>query len=343
VTRAPGPTVSVVVPVHDAAAFLPLSVGSALAQTLQSLELVCVDDGSSDSSVDVLHSLALTDPRVRVVELADNRGPSAARNAGIDAATGEYVCFLDADDELPPRALERLLTAARRSGCALAVGRLDWRREASDPPQPLPGDGELSVTTAHVADSAVLQSVPGCHCCNLYDRELLDRHGIRYATDLSLGEDQLFQATAIAMAGRVAMIDEVVYVYHHYRGTSITRRRPNLGGLMDDVEYQRRIARLFIARGLGDAGIRRLENWSYSIQEYWLQIPDVLSVAEAGRFFADFRSVGEEFGITPWTEATPQHHRHFLQLVVDGEDQLALAYLASQMARTGTASAGSMP
>jgi hypothetical protein len=181
-----------------------------------------------------------------------------------------------------------------------------------------------------VADSAVLQSVPGCHCCNLYARELLDRHGIRYATDLSLGEDQLFQATAIAMAGRVAMIDEVVYVYHHYRGTSITRRRPNLGGLMDDVEYQRRIARLFIAQGLGDAGLRRLENWSYSIQEYWLQIPDVLSVAEAGRFFADFRSVGEEFGITPWTEATPLHHRHLLQLVVDGDDGLALAYLASE-------------
>ena len=330
-------------PVHDAAAFLPLSVGSALAQTLQSLELVCVDDGSTDTSVDVLRSLALTDPRLRVVELADNRGPSTARNAGIDAATGEYVFLLDADDELPPRALERLLTAARRTGCALAVGRLDWRREATDPPQPLPGDGDLSVATAHVEDSAALQSVPGCHCCNLYDREMLDRHGIRYANDLSLGEDQLFQATAIVKAGRVAMIDEIVYVYHHYRGTSITRRRPDLGGLLDDVEYQRRIARLFMAHGLGDAGIRRLENWSYSIQEYWLQIPDVLSAAEAGRFFADIRSVGDEFGITPWTAATPVHHQRLLQLIVDGEDGLALAYLASEEARTGIASAGAVP
>jgi glycosyltransferase involved in cell wall biosynthesis len=225
--------VSVVMPVHDAAAFLPLSVGSALAQTLQSLELVCVDDGSSDTSVEVLHGLALTDPRIRVIELPNNGGESAARNAGIEAATGDYVSCLDADDELPPRALERLLTAARSTCCTMALGRLDWCRDASDPPQPLPGDEELSVTTEHVADSAVLQSVPGNHCCNLYDRELLDGHDIRYVTDLSLGQDQLFPATAIAMAGRVAMIDEVVYVYHHYRPTSITRRLPDLNSLLD--------------------------------------------------------------------------------------------------------------
>ena len=329
---APRPTVSVVMPVHDAAPFLPLSVGSALAQTLQSLELVCVDDGSSDTSVEVLHGLALTDPRVRVIELPNNGGVGAARNAGIEAATGEYVSCLDADDELPPRALERLLTAARSTCCSMALGRLDWRRDASDPPQPLAGDEELSVTTAHVADSAVLQSVPGCHCCNLYERELLDRHDIRYATDLPLSGDQLFQATAIVMAGRVAMIDEVVYVYHHYRPTSITRRLPDLNSLLDDVEYQRRIARLFMAAGLGEAGIRRLENWSYSIREYWLQIPDALSAAEAGRFFADFRSVGEEFGITPWNAATPPHHQHLLQLIVDGKDHLALDYLASEEA-----------
>jgi hypothetical protein len=87
-----------------------------------------------------------------------------------------------------------------------------------------------------------------------------------------------------------------------------------------------------MAAGLGEAGMRRLENWSYSIREYWLQIPDVLSGAETGRFFADFWSVDEEFGITPWNTATPPHHQHLLQLIVDGEDHLALDYLASEEA-----------
>lgn len=94
---------SVVVPAHDAAATLGPCVRSVLAQTVPEFELIVVDDGSTDATLDLARSF--TDPRVQVISRRAG-GVSAARNVGIDAATGEIVAFLDSDDLLLPRYLE---------------------------------------------------------------------------------------------------------------------------------------------------------------------------------------------------------------------------------------------
>ena len=335
------PSISVVVPVFNAAAFLEASIGSVLAHTTAELEVICVDDGSTDGSAALLERLAANDGRVSLLRLGTNQGASTARNAGIAYARSDYVFFLDADDEVPPGALDRLLAAAQHSGCELAVGKLLWfSTQAEIPsipasiasPSAEPGSG---VRVDEVAQSPFLQSVPGCHCCNLYSRRLLNAYNIRYAPDLSFGEDQLFQATAMVHAGRVAILDEIVYVYHHYRGQSLTRRPPALKNLLDDLEFQRRIAHLFAGHGLAEAGLRFLESWSYSIRQYWLQIPATLTRNEASKFFAAFRALVWEFGIQPWNERTPAHHRHLLGLILAGSDDLALSFLGSDEVQHG--------
>ena len=91
------PDVSVVIPVHNTARFLAKCVESVLAQSGVILEVICVDDGSSDSSADALAELGAADPRVRVLK-QENAGASVARNAGIGVASGRYLCFVDSDD-----------------------------------------------------------------------------------------------------------------------------------------------------------------------------------------------------------------------------------------------------
>ena len=93
------PEVTVIVPVYNAAPWLLDSLNSVLSQTLRDIELICVDDGSSDGSGAILAKCALGDSRVRVLSQA-NAGLGAARNAGLSVARGRYVVFLDADDEL---------------------------------------------------------------------------------------------------------------------------------------------------------------------------------------------------------------------------------------------------
>jgi len=102
------PAISIVMPCHNAAAHLPASVGSVLAQTFPDWELIAVDDGSSDATLAWLQAQA--DPRIRP-RTQSNRGVSAARNAGLAAARGHYVAFLDADDTWAESFLETMLAA----------------------------------------------------------------------------------------------------------------------------------------------------------------------------------------------------------------------------------------
>jgi glycosyltransferase involved in cell wall biosynthesis len=222
------PEISVVVPVFNTAELVRASVSSVLDHTRAEIEIICVDDGSTDGSAEILELLAANDDRVCVVRLGTNHGASTARNAGIESAKGDHIFFLDSDDTVPPGALDLLLSAARQTGSTLTIGKLLWFKsvaESTSPPEQIPGN---QIVIADIRESAYLQSVPGCHCCNLYARTLLEQHRIRYDTDLTYGEDQLFQATAMVCAGKVTIIDEFVYVYHHYRGQSLTRKPPGL-------------------------------------------------------------------------------------------------------------------
>ena len=101
------PAISVVLPVHNRADVLSRAIESVLHQTLEDFELVIVDDGSTDASVEVAKSF--DDPRIKLIDLGQNRGGNAARNAGVRAATAPLVAFLDSDDVYRPDKLEQVV------------------------------------------------------------------------------------------------------------------------------------------------------------------------------------------------------------------------------------------
>ena len=102
--------VTVLVAVYNTAHFLPECLDSLLGQTLTDFQVVCIDDCSTDDSLNVLRLYAARDPRIEVIALTENHGQAYARNQGLLTARGEYVCFLDSDDWLSPDALEQAVT-----------------------------------------------------------------------------------------------------------------------------------------------------------------------------------------------------------------------------------------
>jgi glycosyltransferase involved in cell wall biosynthesis len=128
----PRPEVSVVIPVHNTEAFLAECVHSVLAQTGVSLEVICVDDGSSDASGDVLDQLAKADDRLTVIHQA-NAGPSVARNRGLEVARGRYLCFVDSDDWWREDALAALVHEADAKQVDLLLFDALPHREAGVP------------------------------------------------------------------------------------------------------------------------------------------------------------------------------------------------------------------
>ncbi len=113
------PLVSVIMPVFNGTVTLHQSMISVLSQSIRDLELIVVDDGSSDSSAEIAEHLAQTDDRVRLARRAKSGGPAAARNTGIATAKGSYLAFCDADDMWLEHKLERQLECAERTGAPL--------------------------------------------------------------------------------------------------------------------------------------------------------------------------------------------------------------------------------
>ncbi len=118
------PRVSVIIPTYNRATTLPRAIDSALEQTVEDLEVVVVDDGSTDETASVL--AGYDDPRVRVVTHETNRGANVARNTGIEHARGEYVAFLDSDDEWRPTKLENQLAVLDRRSSEWVAAYCDF-------------------------------------------------------------------------------------------------------------------------------------------------------------------------------------------------------------------------
>ncbi|MEO1191489.1 MAG: glycosyltransferase family 2 protein [Pseudomonadota bacterium] len=116
------PKLSIVMPVHNAQPHLSMAIESILSQSMGEFELLCIDDGSSDGSSDVLRAFSQRDQRVLYLP-QENKGVSASRNRGLDHATGDYICFADADDFLLPESLERRLTCLEERQASVCGGR----------------------------------------------------------------------------------------------------------------------------------------------------------------------------------------------------------------------------
>ncbi len=127
------PQVSVVIAAFNAAPCIARSIASVQAQTLQSFEIIVIDDGSADNTVAIVQDLATKDSRIKLTRLEQNCGPSIARNKGFQEARGTWIAVLDADDAFKPERLEKLISAAAEYGLGLVADNLaffDWAVQA---------------------------------------------------------------------------------------------------------------------------------------------------------------------------------------------------------------------
>jgi succinoglycan biosynthesis protein ExoO len=212
------PTVTVLLAAYNAEAFLQRAVSSALAQSIDELELVIVDDASTDDTAKLVERLAATDRRIRLVRQRSNGGPAAARNAGLDVATGEWIAVLDADDAYMPHRLERMVRAARTIDADVVLGNFRYfNPETGNTGSPALKEGSdiRSITLAEFlskarpytgeADWGLLKP--------LMKRSFLQTHELRYPVFSRHGEDFLFLVEAFLSGARCALYPEASYLY----------------------------------------------------------------------------------------------------------------------------------
>ncbi len=212
--------ISIIIPAYNVERYIRKCIESVTNQTHKNLEILVVDDGSKDNTGKILDELQLTDERIHVIH-KENGGVSSARNVGLDAATGEYVTFLDADDYLAEDFVEYMLSLVKRTGADFCISRHFITKEGEN--QPLQQTIE---TFTNAQGTALLLSpdmIVGCHN-KMYRRELIERNGLRFSTELFYGEGLFFITTASQLAQCIAVGNRKVYFYRKNNQDSATTK-----------------------------------------------------------------------------------------------------------------------
>lgn len=271
------PKISVVVPMYNVAAYVETCLESLARQSVTDLEVIMVDDGSTDETLALATPFAERDPRFRLVT-QPNGGLGQARNTGTDVATGDYIAFVDSDDVVPPHAYESLLAALESSGSDFASGNA--RRLASYGTSPaafLSGIYQKTRLGTHVTKfPALINDRTAWN--KLFRRSFWDKHSLRFPEGM-LYEDMPVTVPAHFLARAVDVVDKTVYLWRVREGAdlSITQQRTDLRAMRDRVRAVDLVSRFLAEHGFDDAKHSYDTNVLRDDLRYFL---DVLPAAE---------------------------------------------------------------
>ena len=211
--------VAVIIPCYNVERFVEKSIESALSQTLKEIEIILVDDGSTDDTAAILDTYFAKDVRIKVVNTT-NGGLSAARNVGISESTAPYIAFLDSDDYYEPNSIENLLTNLEENSSDVSVGSIrviynDKRLTAVEKNN----DKQyytVKLSGKKAINGTVLKKTDVSSCNKLFKRSIIERNNIHYPYGLKY-EDAFFFNTYCMVADTISYLPGDVFVYNYVR------------------------------------------------------------------------------------------------------------------------------
>jgi glycosyltransferase involved in cell wall biosynthesis len=209
------PKVSVIIPVYNTEPYLRRCLDSVCGQTLRDIEIICVNDASPDKSGEILREYAGRDERIRLIEFEENRGVSAARNAGLDAAQGEYVGFVDSDDYVDMDFYFVLYSEAKKTASKIAKGGMKLKDEKT---------GALLESQLYSINEKILKNKSyfyNSFTTAIYDRNFIKSNNINFPDGISMLEDTVFAIKLNILSKKITINNNCFYHYVR-RDTSLT-------------------------------------------------------------------------------------------------------------------------
>ena len=217
------PKISVILPVYNAEKYLSSTLDSVLSGSFSDFEVIAVNDGSTDGSLGILNSYAERDNRIKIID-KQNTGVSDTRNVAIEAAEGDYLAFLDADDIYSPEYLEKMYTAATEKGADVTVcGYTTFRGDAPVFPDSQ-GKEAKPVTVKELLDTGLMTPLG----VKLVKRRIVIDNGIKFDTELAFGEDLFFSWKVCIASEKTVRTEDVLYGYRMSSGGATMRYHDRL-------------------------------------------------------------------------------------------------------------------
>ena len=234
------PKFSIIIPIYNVENYLSRCLESVIGQTLMDIEILCVNDGSSDKSDEILKQYAKIDDRIKIVE-KENGGLSSARNAGMRIAQGDHICFLDSDDYYEKNLCERLYREVLEYNPDIIVFGANIFPLTKDTDPWLYNNLSPSAYRSRKFSPAILLSYNRGYPFvwrNCFKREFLESNHLFFNEDIKFGEDTVFQVCAFPAAQNIIYISNKLYNYRYDRKNSLmfTFRRDDTKRLYEHLE-----------------------------------------------------------------------------------------------------------
>lgn len=211
------PKISVIIPIYNTAEYLPRCLDSILDNSYKNVEVICINDGSTDDSAIILEQYAKKDVRIIVIN-KENGGISSARNAGLDKATGDFIAFIDSDDWIHPQYFEILLLSQQKTRAEIAACKYitcsDFQKKYSEI-HPKTVESSLISNIDALKIGHLKRLVWG----RLYRRSFIS--GLRFNPQIKWGEDSLFSITSLCKNSKIVLLNVELY-YYYQRDNSVT-------------------------------------------------------------------------------------------------------------------------
>lgn len=260
--------ISIIVPIYNTAPYLDRCISSLIEQTHRNLEIILINDGSADNSLDICLEYAARDSRIQVIS-QENKGLGAARNAGLAIAKGDFIGFVDSDDYIAPHMMETLLAAAVQHDADFAGGGYYAVNPDTGACAPaFHGDYLYDTPIRHAQILDILRTVHASKggnllwftCRNLYRRSILEQIGLRFFEG-NIIEDAPFNLEYLANARCMVLIREPLYYYVQTPNSII--RKPGKKNYLRKLEDSHNLK-------IGVYQKYRMEGWETSMADYTL-------------------------------------------------------------------------
>lgn len=199
--------ISIIIPVYNASQYLSECLDSVLLQTFTDIEIICINDGSTDDSLQILQAYQQKNSRIIIID-QKNGGVSAARNAGLEIATGKYIGFVDSDDNVVPGYLTTLYNLIQNADLAICgyMGNREMNYQ----------DGTVNLNTVELKtftellDTGLLYAPWG----KLYKTEIINKNQIKFKHNVNYGEDLIFNLHYLKKITEIGITSKILYYYN---------------------------------------------------------------------------------------------------------------------------------
>ena len=216
--------ISVLIPAYNAERCVARCLDSVVGQTFPDIEIIIVNDGSSDGTLSIIEEYAGRDPRIRVINHSENCGVMWARKASVEASEGDYLMFLDSDDRLKPDACERMYSAALDNKADLVICGYELIKNDGKVAG-YPNKLDYGSSSQGVIKAMLLDELRRYMWAKLYSRDLFLSHPIKYFRHHNLMEDEAISFQVSQHVSKAVLINDALYEYHENM-SSLTHQYP---------------------------------------------------------------------------------------------------------------------